>query len=158
EKVIGPDKVKIIFTNFTAPFMLKLQLSFLLGLIVATPLVVMQLWGFIRPGLKPKERGPLERVAPFSILLFALGVSFCVMILGPCSRWFASYVTDFPNTVLYQDPKLMITFALKMMIAFGLGFQLPLVVWGLGALNLLSAETLVKYWRHAAVAIFFLAA
>jgi len=157
-QVVGPGKFKIIFTHFAEPFMLKLQLSFLLGLIVATPLVVMQLWAFVRPGLKPKERRPLERVAPFSILLFAIGVSFCVLILGPCTRWFASYLQDFPNTVLYQDPKVMITFALKMMIAFGLGFQLPLVVWGLGALNLLSAETLVKYWRHAAVAIFFLAA
>jgi len=157
-KVVGPDKFKIIFDNFTAPFMLKLQLSFLLGMIVATPFVVMQLWGFIRPGLKPNERKPLERVAPFSIVLFGMGVGFCVAILGPCTRWFASYLQDFPNTVLYQDPKAMITFVLKMMIAFGLGFQLPLVVWGLGALNLLSAETLIKYWRHAAVAIFFLAA
>jgi sec-independent protein translocase protein TatC len=158
EKVVGQDKFRIIFTNFTAPFMLKLQLSFLIGMVFATPFVVMQLWGFVRPGLRPSERRPLERVAPFSILLFAIGVGFCVSILGPCTRWFASYLSDFPNTVLYQDPKVMITFVLKMMIAFGLGFQLPLVVWGLGALNLLSAETLTKYWRHAAVAIFFLAA
>jgi sec-independent protein translocase protein TatC len=153
-----PSRFKIIFPNFTEPFMLKIRLSFMLGLIPALPLVIMQLWGFIKPGLKPNERRPIERVAPFSILLFAMGVAFCVAILGPCTRWFASYLDDFPNTVLYQDPAAMITFTLKMMIAFGLGFQLPLVVWSLGAIGLLSAETLVKYWRHAAVGIFFLAA
>lgn len=153
-----PDKFKIIFTNFTEPFMLKIRLSFMIGLIFALPFVILQLWGFVRPGLKPQERKPIERVAPFTILLFAIGVGFCCMILGPCSRWFASYLEEFPNTVLYQDPGTLISFSLKMMIAFGLGFQLPVVVYSLGALNLLSAETLAKYWRHSAVAIFFLAA
>lgn len=158
-KAVGdPNKVKIVFINYTEPFMLKLRLSFMIGLIFAVPFVVMQLWGFVRPGLKPQERRPIERVAPFSILLFAMGVGFCIAILGPCTRWFSSYLDEFPNTVLYQDPAAMISFCLKMMLAFGLGFQLPLVVWALGALNLLSAETLTKYWRHAAVGIFFLAA
>jgi sec-independent protein translocase protein TatC len=156
--VHDPQRFKIIFDNFTEPFMLKIRLSFLLGLIVTLPFVVLQLWAFVRPGLKPKERRPIERAAPYSILLFAMGVVFCTLILGPCTRWFAGYLDDFPGTVLYQRPDTMITFCLKMMIAFGLGFQLPLVVWALGAVGLLSAETLVKYWRHAAVAIFFLAA
>lgn len=158
ESVVGPGKFKIIWDSFTAPFMMKIRLSFMLGLIPSLPLVIMQLWGFVRPGLKPSERRPIERVAPFSILLFAMGVAFCIAILGPCSRWFASYLEDFPNTVIYQRPDVLITFATKMMIAFGLGFQLPLVVWCLGAIGLLSAETLTKYWRHAAVGIFFLAA
>jgi sec-independent protein translocase protein TatC len=156
--VHNPNLVKIVFTNYTEPFMLKIRLSFMIGLIFAMPFVVMQLWGFVKPGLKPQERRPLERLAPFSMLLFAIGVCFCMAILGPCTRWFSSYLEEFPNTVLYQDPAAMISFCLKMMLAFGLGFQLPLVVWALGALNLLSAETLTKYWRHAAVAIFFLAA
>jgi sec-independent protein translocase protein TatC len=153
-----PNMFKIIFTHFGEPFMLKIRLSFMIGLILSLPFVVMQLWGFVKPGLKPQERRPLEKLAPYSILLFALGVGFCVVILGPCTKWFVSYLDDFPNTVLYQDPAVMITFCLKMMLAFGLGFQLPLVVWGLGAVGLLSAETLVKYWRHGAVGIFFLAA
>ena len=50
----------------------------------------------------------------------------------------------------------MAMLSLKSILAFGIGFQLPLVVYILGALNLLSAETLIKYWRHAAVAIFFI--
>jgi len=156
--VHDPDKFKIIWDSFTAMFMMKIRLSFMIGLVPALPLVILQMWGFVKPGLKPKERQPIERVAPYSILLFATGVAFSVAILGPCTRWFASYLEDFPHTVIYQKPDVMITFCLKMMIAFGLGFQLPLVVWSLGAIGLLSAETLVKYWRHAAVAIFFLAA
>jgi sec-independent protein translocase protein TatC len=52
----------------------------------------------------------------------------------------------------------MLGFCLKMMLAFGIGFQLPLIVYALGAMNLLSAETLVKHWRHASVVIFVIAA
>lgn len=48
----------------------------------------------------------------------------------------------------------MVFFVLKMMLAFGIGFQLPLIVYILGALNLLTAETLVQYWRQAATVIF----
>ena len=156
--VHNPDKIKIIWDSFTEMFMMKIRLSFMIGLIPGLPLAIMQMWGFVKPGLKPKERQPIERVAPFSIFLFAMGVGFAIAILGPCTRWFASYLEDFPNTVIYQRPDVLVTFAMKMMIAFGLGFQLPLVVWALGAIGLLSAETLVKYWRHAAVGIFFLAA
>ena len=156
--VHDPSRFKIIFDSFTEPFMLKIRLAFMIGMVLTLPFVVLQLWGFVKPGLKPNERKPIERVAPFSILLFAMGVGFCTAILGPCTRWFASYLDDFPNAVIYQRPDVMITFCLKMMLAFGLGFQLPLVVWSLGAIGLLSAETLIKYWRHAAVGIFFLAA
>ena len=158
QELNGKANVMIAFSNATEPFMLKIRLSFMIGLILSLPFVVLQLWGFIKPGLKPSERKPIERIAPFSVALFALGVLFCWIILGPCIRWFASYLSDFPNTQLIQDPATMISFCLKMMLAFGLGFQLPLVVYALGAMNLLSAETLVKYWRHASVAIFILAA
>jgi sec-independent protein translocase protein TatC len=158
EPVVGKDKFKIIFGNFTEPFMLKLQVSFLIGVILASPCVLYQLWGFVRPGLKPNERKPIERVAPFTFVLFAIGVLFCCLILGPCAAWFATYLADFQGAVLYQNPAQMISFSLKMMLAFGLGFQLPVIVYALGALNLLSAETLAKYWRHAAVVIFFFAA
>jgi sec-independent protein translocase protein TatC len=142
------------FRNAPDAFMLKIKLSFLIGLILALPLIVLQVWGFIRPGLKANERKPIERVAPFSVLLFAMGVGFCCIILGPAVRWFASYLADFPNTMLIQDPGVIISFCLKMMLAFGVGFQLPLIVFALGAMNLLSAQTLVKYWRHASVVIF----
>lgn len=150
----GRARIIWAFPNATEPFMLKIKLAFLIGAIFAFPYIVLQIWGFVKPGLKPAERKPLERLAPLSVLLFALGVTFCWIILGPALRWFASFLIDFPNTQLIQNPATIITFCTKMMLAFGIGFQLPLVVYGLGAMNLLSSKTLLKHWRHASVIIF----
>jgi sec-independent protein translocase protein TatC len=90
-------------------------------------------------------------------VLFVIGASFCWFVIPSAYAWFASYMDSFPGADLMQEAGTMAMFTLKCILAFGIGFQLPLVVYVLGALNLLSAETLMKYWRHGAVAIFFLA-
>lgn len=149
---------KFVFTNVTEPFMLQIKLAFGIGLIFALPYIVLQLWGFIAPGLKPNERKPFLRLAPFTVFLFALGVAFCWIILPAALGWFTEYLVNFQGASLYQDPQILIFFSVKLLLAFGIGFQLPLVVWVLGALNLLSAETLLKYWRQSATGIFIFAA
>ncbi|CAN5521495.1 twin-arginine translocase subunit TatC [soil metagenome] len=149
---------KEVFHNATDMFMLKLKLSFVIGLVIAFPLIILQLWGFIAPGLRKREQEPFRRLAPLSFLLFALGASFAWYMMPPALSWFATYLEEFPGTSLYQEAGTMSFFVLKMMLAFGVAFQLPLVVYILGALELLSAETLMKYWRQASVAIFVIAA
>src|SRR5438105_344425 len=59
---------KFIFTNFTEAFFLKLQITAVGGLILAIPFVVMELWGFISPGLTQRERKAVRLIAPFSVL------------------------------------------------------------------------------------------
>ena len=147
-----------VFTNATQPFMLKLKMSFLIGLVMAFPMIVVQVWGFIKPGLKPQERKPVERAAPISVFLFALGCFFCWLVLPATLKFFASFFLEFQGTSLFQEPGTMVLFILRMMLAFGIGFQLPLAVYALGAMNLLSAYTLIKNWRQAAVVIFMLSA
>ena len=146
-----------VFNHTPDAFMLKLKLSFMIGLILAFPFLVLQLWGFIMPALKPKEQAPLKRLAPASVILFAMGVGFAWFILPSAVRWFASYIEEFPGTSLYQEAGSIVFFVLKMLAAFGVAFQLPLVVYILGELELLSAETLIKYWRQSATAIFVVA-
>jgi sec-independent protein translocase protein TatC len=146
------------FRSFTDPFMLKLKLSFFIGLIVVLPFCVLQVWGFVEPGLKENERRPLQIVAPLSVLLFVIGAGFCWLILPSAFIWFMSYVEDFPGTVLYPEPGTMVFFILKMLLAFGLGFQLPLLVYFLAKIGLLSQDALKTYWRQATVFIFFGAA
>jgi sec-independent protein translocase protein TatC len=149
---------KEIFFNVADMFMLKLKLSFVIGLVISFPFIVLQLWGFIAPGLKPNEQKPFRRLAPLSFLLFVCGASFAWFMMPPALGWFATYLGEFKGTDLHQEAGTMAFFVLKMMLAFGVAFQLPLVVYILGALELLSAETLMKYWRQVAVAIFFVAA
>jgi sec-independent protein translocase protein TatC len=151
------SEFKEIFTHAPDAFMLKLKLSFMIGLILAFPFLVLQLWAFIMPALKPKEQAPLKKLAPASVILFATGVGFAWEILPSAVRWFASYIEEFPGTSLYQEAGSMVFFVLKMLAAFGVAFQLPLVVYILGELELLTAETLIKYWRQSATAIFIIA-
>jgi sec-independent protein translocase protein TatC len=151
------SEYKEVFSTAAAAFLLKFKLSFMIGLIIAFPLLVLQLWGFIMPALKPKEQAPLKKIAPFSLVLFAMGVGFAWAILPSAMRWFASYIEEFPGTSLYQEPGSLVFFILKMLAAFGVAFQLPLIVYMLGELELLSADTLIKYWRQAATAIFVVA-
>jgi sec-independent protein translocase protein TatC len=145
-----------VIRNAPDAFMIKMKISFMVALIIAFPFIVMQVWAFIAPGLKPNEQKPFQRLAPFSLLLFLVGAGFGWLIIPAAYQWFGTYMQDFPNNKLQQEAGAMALFSLKSLLAFGIGFQLPLVVYVLGALNLLSAKTLMKYWRHAAVAIFFI--
>ena len=142
------------FTNMSDAFMLQFRLSFMLGLGMALPIVVNQVWGFVRPGLKPTEAKPIARLIPLSVLLFALGVTCCWLILPITFEWFLSFFSNFQGASLNQQPGTMVFFILKMLFAFGIGFQLPLLVYIAGRLGLISSETLTHYWRHVAVFVF----
>ncbi len=152
------QKYEEIFTGFANAFTVQLKLSITIGATIAIPYIVFQLWAFIAPGLKPEEQKPFRRLAPLSAVLFIIGAGFAYLVLPQAFEWFAQQLAAWPNVQLLQEAGSMTYFVLKMMTAFGIGFQLPLVVWGLGALNLLSADTLVKYWRHAVTVIFIAAA
>lgn len=161
---------KIVFTTFTQPFFVVLQISVVAGLIIVAPLVTLELWGFIRPALTRSERRPLRYVVPASVVLFILGVALAYWVAQFAMEWFIGYVNVFPRdltpgapgapgsyaTELYQDPKLYVVFMLKLMGAFGLVFQLPIVLVFLAWVGLLKAEMMRKSWRHAIVLISFI--
>jgi sec-independent protein translocase protein TatC len=144
---------KEAFTNFSDPFFLKFKLSFVIGLIIGAPIIVWELWGFVRPALKLKERRPLRVVAPVSVLLFATGVFFGYIILRPAFKWFLSFLDDFHGAELLQSPGSYVLFILKMLLAFGIGFQLPLILWFLGSVGLVTSQSLWTNWRMAIGAI-----
>ncbi len=148
---------KEVFHGATEPFLLQFKLSTMIGIGIAFPYIIMQIWGFIAPGLKPNERKPFQALAPWSAFLFFLGAGFAWIIVPSALHWFATYWGNFPGTDLLQEAGSMVFFILKMLIAFGFAFQLPLIVYALGSLDLLSAETLMKYWRQSATSIFVVA-
>src|SRR5579862_192157 len=129
-----------VFHNATEPFFLKFKLSFLIGVILAFPYIVLQLWGFVAPALKPNEQKPFKKLAPASAVLFIMGVGFAWFITPSALRWFVSYLGEFQGTSLLQDAGSMVFFVLKLLLAFGVAFQLPLIVYGMGLAGILEAE------------------
>lgn len=145
---------KETFHSITDPFMLKLRVSFYIGAVIVFPAVVWQVWGFIAPGMKKSEKKPLFILAPVSTLLFSMGVFCCWTVLPTAFKWFVSYAQEFPETAVYQVPGTLIFFILKMMLAFGVGFQLPILVFGAAKMGIVKTEDLLYYWRHAIFGIF----
>ncbi len=149
---------RTVFLHFADPFFLRLKLSFVVGLIFAAPYVTFQIWAFVAPGLTRSERRVVKMFIPFSGILFVMGVVLGYFFLPAAIRWFLSYLADYGNATLLQNPLSYVLLAVKILLAFGLSFQLPIVLIILAKLGLVTSSRLLTYWRHAIVIIFTLAA
>lgn len=153
-----PEGAKFVFTHATEPFFLKFKLSLIMGLILMMPLIMREVWGFLAPGLTRQEKRSIKLIAPFSVFLFFSGVALGYYILPAAFNFFLSYLDDYPDAQLFQNPAQYIMFVVKMMFAFGLGFQMPVVLMFLAQIGVATPETMWKYWRQAIVGIGLLAA
>lgn len=147
---------KEVFPTFTAPFMLQLRMAMVIGLALSLPIAVFQLWLFVKPGLKPNERRPVKVLFPVSIALFLMGCWLGWVMIPPTVNWFCSFFKDFKGAELYQEPGTMVFLVVKLVMAFGIGFQLPIVTFFLTKSGIISSQGLLKSWRHSTVAIFVL--
>jgi sec-independent protein translocase protein TatC len=152
-----PNGRTMIYTEPTEAFMLQLKVAALAGLVIAAPLVMWQLWLFIAPGLYRREK----RVAlPFVIAsstLFISGAAFNHYIMFPAAfRFLGSFNTDYMEFL----PRITPVFALyaQLMLAFGVMFQLPVLVFTLARLGLVTARFLLKNMKYALLAMFILSA
>jgi sec-independent protein translocase protein TatC len=145
-------------------FLLQMQVSFLSGLVVAIPLVVLELWGFISPALTPEERRPVKYLAPFSVLLFIAGVAIAYASLPTAFGWMASFIPDIPTVpsgengannaaTLYQNAQQYLLLTVKILLGFGVAFQLPIILLFLARVGIINANLMTTYWRHAIVVI-----
>jgi sec-independent protein translocase protein TatC len=145
------DKGFIVVNNITDAFLLRMQICFVSGLMVAFPLVVLELWGFIAPALTAHERKPIAYLAPFSVLLFLAGVAIGYACLPITYQWMGSFIEDIPNAQLMQNAQQYVLLTLKVLLGFGVSFQLPLILLFLAQVGLITADLMIKYWRHAVV-------
>lgn len=146
------------WSGLIEPFTFWMKMAFILGLVVTLPLTVGQIWGFVKPGLKPHEQRPLKLVVPISCGLFFLGTFLGWFVLPATVQWFAGLSQYFPDTTIIQNPSDIIVFCAKMMLAFGIGFQMPLVVFFLTRIGLLTPKSLMRYWRHTIIGVFIISA
>ena len=153
EHPIHPFVSTMLFTNIADPFILKMQICFIAGITAAFPFITLEIWGFIEPALTEEERKPVQFLAPFSVLLFLAGVATAYAALPACYGWMAQFISSVPNGTLYQDPKIYILLTAKIMLAFGVGFELPVLLLFLARIGLITADWMTTYWRHATVGI-----
>jgi sec-independent protein translocase protein TatC len=145
--------IPLLLTGIQEAFLLKLQVSFLAGLAVASPFIIMEVWGFVAPALTSHERRPVLFLAPFSVLLFLAGVGTAYAALPATYGWMIGFTKDFPDAQFLQEAKQYILLTVKILAASGIAFQLPIVLLFLARIGVINDKTMIQYWRHAIVGI-----
>ncbi len=150
------DETKLVFLSPTEPFFLLLRIGILAGLILASPIIVYQIWSFLSPALERHEKRAIVPALYLGVVLFAAGVLMSYYLALPVSlRFLLFFGTD------YFDPMLRagdyFGFVTKLLMAFGVLFELPVVIMILSALGLVTPAFLRAKRRHAIVIITILA-
>jgi len=151
-----PLKVPLQIIAPAEAFVTYIKVGLIAGLFVVLPLMLYQLWKFVAPGLLEHEK---KYTVPFIVgsagLFYSGGVIF-YLVLPFIIRFLLSFAKGDIKAQLSVG--YYVTFCVRLMIAFGLVFQLPMVVVFLTQLGLVSSRLLVHYFRHAVVLIFVVAA
>ena len=151
------QRPQLTMIGLTDAFMTYLRVSLYAGLVVSSPWVFYQFWMFVAAGLHRHERRVVVWSIPFSVLLFVFGAVFAVWISGTAIRFFLGFA-DTLGVVPIVTLEAYISFMTNLLLAFGLVFQVPLVVLVLAKVGLIQRETLTRYRRHIIVAMAILAA
>lgn len=151
-----PPGDKLAYTRLTAPFFLYMKVAFFSGLFVASPVVLLQLWMFIAPGLYKKERRLAAPFIIFGTLFFALGGYFGYRFLLPATcSFFVETGKQFKQMVTVDD---YFSFASTIILATGIVFETPILIFFLARLGVVTPAFLMQKFKYAVVLSFVVAA
>lgn len=158
-KPISPylPSAKLVYLGVTDPFMITLKLALAIGLILAFPIVTYQAWAFLSPALLPREKRAIVPALYLGLVLFAGGVAMSYFLAVPMT---IKFMLGFQVAAL--EPNITagfyFSFVVKMLLAFGVIFELPVVVLVLSALGLITSDFLKSKRRYAIAGMAILAA
>src|SRR6267142_2276486 len=149
--------MKLIYTAGSEPFMLYIKIGFLAGIFIASPLILWQVWKFIAPGLYSHEKKFAIPFVLMSTIFFVAGGLFAHYVAFPVT-WL--FFNSFGNDYMIFMPKIDEAFSLytKMLLGFGLIFEMPTLVLFLARMGVVTWQMLIKYFKYAFLAIFIIAA
>jgi sec-independent protein translocase protein TatC len=155
---LRPDVPLVIGTGVTEAFFTKLKVSFIAGMFVSSPVIFFQGWRFVAPGLYQQEK---QLALPFSIaasFFFMLGAGFCYQFVFPVAYEF--FLQEFSSIGISPQIRISeyLSFTARMLLGFGVTFELPVVTFFLARIGAVTHRTLTAYWRYAIVVIFVVAA
>jgi sec-independent protein translocase protein TatC len=140
----------LYYTNPTTPFFITLKLGFIVGLVLAFPFLAWQLWAFLSPALYENERKFAIPAIAFGTLLFLGGIALAYFVVLPFGlQVLLSFYEESLSPLITVDEYLK--FATMLILAFGLIFELPVLLVFLSMVGIVTPEGLTKYRRHAVV-------
>ena len=143
----------LIFTNLPEAFFTYLKVSFLTGIMLAAPVILYQFWMFVAPGLYRKERHLMVPIVILSSFFFVGGALFGYFIVFPFGfKFFLGFATE--NIRPLPSMREYLSFSSKMLLAFGLVFELPLILTFLAKLGIVSVDFLKKNRKYALLLFF----
>jgi len=156
-KMVVPQ-FKVMSQTLAGQFMAHIQISLTLGLMLAIPFVFWEFWRFISPALYPTERKAASGIVGYATLLFLIGAAFGYYFLTPFSISFLAdyHVSD--EVIVMPTLDEYIDFVTSMVLVTGLAFELPIIMFFLGKIGIITAKFLRDYRNYAIVIVLVLSA
>lgn len=152
-----PAEGGMIFTGLTETFFTYLKISLLAGFFISSPVVIFQIWRFSAPGLYSSEKRYVFPFVFFATIFFVGGALFGYFVVFPFGfKFFMGFATDFIRPM--PSVKEYFSFAVRMLFAFGVVFELPVVTAFLALFGLIRAQTLAGKRKYAVLGAFVVAA
>ena len=152
-----PAGTSMIAVEIQETFFTAMKVAFFGGFIISLPVIFWQLWLFLAPGLYDHEKKLVVPFVFFATLMFLLGASFAYYIVVPVGF---DFLIAFGNSVVSVLPSIgkYVGFFTKLMIGFGIAFELPVITFFLAKIGLVNDQMLKDFFRYAVVLIFIVAA
>ena len=152
-----PAGATMIATSVISPFLVPLKILLMAALLVALPVVLYHMWAFVAPGLYTHEKKLVFPLVVSSTFLFFLGVAFCYFfVFGQVFAFIQSFAPK--SITAAPDIEAYLSFVLSMFLAFGMAFEVPIVVVVLARMNVVSIEKLKAFRSYFVVLAFVIAA
>jgi sec-independent protein translocase protein TatC len=150
--LVRDSRIQLIPINIADTIIVQLEISLFLGILFGMPMIVYQLGKFVAPGLYPNERRILYKTAFPAAVLFAVGCIFAYFLIIPFTIDFLYGYTFAMDLPAYLSLESFISFVILFLIAYGLVFELPIIMVGLTRLGVVAADFWKNNWRYAFVA------
>ncbi len=153
---ILPENSAMIATEVTSPFIAPLRLVIYSALILSMPYALIELWGFIAPGLYKREKTFVMPLLVSSAILFYAGVAFAYFVVSPIILNF--FIAAAPDSIqVMTDINKYLDFVLKLFFAFGLAFEIPVATFLVVSTGIANKESIRKIRPYLIIAFFVLA-
>jgi len=152
-----PKGATLIATSVISPFMVPLKIMLMAAFLIALPVVLYQVWAFVAPGLYAHEKKLVLPLVVSSTLLFFVGVAFCYFfVFGQVFKFIQGFAPK--SITAAPDIEAYLSFVLTMFLAFGLAFEVPVVVVVLARMGIVSVQKLKDFRGYFVVLAFVIAA